>query len=197
MRVLRGIAAALAGVDRGLAVFALPPSGRRPEPGWHQRCTTDPSAVTRMWAAGHNVGVGCRASDVVVLDLDQQPDVDGDATFAALCAAHRAGWPDTLTVATPHGLHLYFHAGGRPIASASGNRSPLGAGVDVRGPGRRLGGYVVGPGSVIDGMPYTVERDTAIADLPDWLAAELTANDPANENTLCPTTPPAIDPEEQ
>jgi hypothetical protein len=127
-----------------------------------------------MWAAGHNVGVGCRASDVVGIDLDRRLDVDGAATFAALCAAHGAAWPDTLTIATPRGgRHLYFHAGGRPIASTSGRRSPFGAGIDVRGPGRRLGGYLAGPGSVIDGLPYTVARDTAIQDLPAWLGALL------------------------
>jgi hypothetical protein len=77
-------------------------------------------------------------------------------------------------VAIPHGSqHLFFRAGGRPIASTSGRRSPLGVGVDVRGPGRRLGGYLVGPGSVVDGLPYTVARDTAIQDLPAWLAALL------------------------
>jgi hypothetical protein len=184
MRVLRGVAAAQTAVDLGLAVFALPPGGRRPEPGWHHRCTTDPAPVQKMLAAGHNIGVGCRASDVVGIDLDQHPDVDGAAAFAVLCAAHRAGWPDTLTVATPHGgQHLYFRAGRRPIASTSGRRSPLGVGVDVRGPGRRFGGYLVAPGSVIDGLPYTVGRDTAIQDLPAWLAAVLTADDPTDDNT--------------
>jgi hypothetical protein len=192
MRVLRGVAATLAGVDRGLAVFALPPGGRQPEPGWHHRCTTDTIAVRRMWVAGHNIGVGCRACDVVGIDLDQQHNVDGAATFAALCAAHEAGWPDTLTVATPHGgRHLYFHAHGRPIAGTSGRRSPLGAGIDVRGPGRRLGGYLVGPGSVVDGMSYTLERDTAIQDLPAWLTALLTADHPATGRATTPPHRPA------
>jgi hypothetical protein len=95
MRVLRGVAAALAAVDRGLAVFALPPGGRLPAPGWRDRCTTDPIAVQTMWAAGHNIGVGRRASDVIGLDLDQHHGIDGCAVFAAVCAAHGAGWPRT------------------------------------------------------------------------------------------------------
>jgi hypothetical protein len=190
MYVLRGVAAALAGVERGLAVFALPPGGRRPEPGWHQRCTTEPAAVHRMWAAGHNIGVGCRACDVVGIDLDRHPDMDGAAAFAALCAAHRAGWPDTLTVATPRGRHLYFRAGGRPIASTSGRRSPLGVGVDVRGPGRRLGGYLVGQDPL-----STTGRTRSSATPPSrnfrrgW--------SPCSPPTTQPTTSPAIDPKEQ
>jgi hypothetical protein len=91
--------------------------------------------------------------------------------------ARRRLAPDTLTVATPHdGRHLYFRAGGRPIASISGRRSALGTSVDIRGPGRRLGGYLIGPGSIVDGGPYALERDAAIQDLPVWLAALLTGN---------------------
>jgi hypothetical protein len=185
MRVLRGVAAALTAVHRGLAVFALPAGGRRPEPGWHRRCTTDPAAVRRWWVAGYNIGVGCRASDVVGLDLDHRPGIDGTAVFAAMCAAHRVDWPDTFNVATPHGRHLYFRAGGRPIASASGRRSPLGLGVDIRGPGHRYGGYLVGPESIVDGQPYRIARDTAIRDLPPWLAAALAAG-PAHTTASTP-----------
>lgn len=67
-----------------------------------------------------NVGVGCRASDVVGLDLDRHRDGhDGVASFAAVFAAHGdASWPDTLTVRTPSGgLHVYFRAGGRALPS--------------------------------------------------------------------------------
>lgn len=180
--MLRGVDAALAAAARGLALFPLPAGGRRPEPGWHQRCTTDPGRVRRMWAAG-NVGVGCRASDVVGLDLDRHAGVDGAASFAAACAAHGAAWPDTLTIRTPHGgLHLYFRAGRRPIGSRSGGRTGLGPGVDTRGPGRRAGGYLVGPGSTVGGVAYVVERDLAVAELPMWLADLLTS---------APTTAPS------
>jgi bifunctional DNA primase/polymerase-like protein len=71
-------------VRRGLAVFPLPPGGRRPAAGgWHARCLTDPSRVRAVWRAGDNIGA-CRASCVVGLDLD----VDGDvqAVLAGLAA---------------------------------------------------------------------------------------------------------------
>jgi hypothetical protein len=59
---------------------------------------------------------------------------------------------------------------GRIIGSASGT-SPLGPGIDTRGPGRGgRGGYLVGPGSVVDGRTYALDRDLPIAVLPGWLA---------------------------
>lgn len=167
-------------LERGLAVFALPPGGRRPAPGWHGRCLADPQLVRRTWRAGDNIGVGCRASSLVGLDLDRDQGVDGIDAFAAACATAGADWPDTLTVRTPHGLHLYFRApAGAVIGSSSGGLAGLGAGVDVRGPGRRRGGYLIGPGSVVEGVRYTVLRDAAIATLPRWLAGLLAGGGPA------------------
>jgi hypothetical protein len=154
---------------RGLAVFPLPPGGRRPDrPGWQDRCLTDPEEVRRVWVPGDNVGVGCRASRVLALDLDRDR-VDGVETFRALCATHGQPWPLTLTTRTAHhGLHLFFRAqSGSVYAPAS--RGVLGPGIDIRGPGRRTGGYLIGPGSVVDGRRYRITRDVPIAALPGWL----------------------------
>lgn len=155
---------------RGLAVFPLPPGGRKPAGPWRSQCLTDPARVRELWRGGDNVGVGCRASHVVGLDLDIEGD--GQAVLAALAARLGQPWPETLTVATPSGgRHLYFGVpDGCTIGSASGRRSPLGPGIDVRGPGLRTGGYLVGPGSVVDGKPYTIARDVPVLPLPAWLA---------------------------
>ena len=69
------------------------------------------------------------------------------------------------------GLHLYFWAPAGVVVPSSIGWWP---GVDVRAPGQRLGGYLVGPGSVVDGVAYTVARDVAIAPLPAWLTRKLT-----------------------
>lgn len=168
-------AAAVDLVRRGLAVFPLPPGGRRPAgSGWHARCLTEPSRVRAVWREGDNIGVGCRASRVVGLDLDVEGD--GQAGLAALAARIGQDWPDTLTVRTPSGgLHLYFRAPGDcTIASLSGGRTALGQGIDVRGPGRRSGGYLIGPGSIVNGTPYVISRDVAILELPGWIADRVT-----------------------
>lgn len=152
---------------RGLAVFPLPPGGRRPTaPGWQHTATADVDAVLETWPTGANIGIACRPSRLLALDLD-----DPDA-LARACAAHHQGEPHTLTVRTPSGgRHAYFRApAGCTIPSSSGGRTRLGPGVDVRGPGLRTGGYLIGPGSVVGDVPYVIEREAPIAPLPGWLA---------------------------
>ncbi|MER6201718.1 bifunctional DNA primase/polymerase [Streptomyces sp. NPDC001586] len=164
------LTAARTAIDRGLAVFPLPIGGRVPEPGWQRPATVLPELL-----AGRGVGIGCRASHVVALDLDVHGDDDGRGVLAALADRLGATVPETFTVATPSGgRHLYFQAPmGCTIGSVSGGHSPLGPGIDVRGPGRRSGGYLVGPGSVVDGRPYVIAPDVPVAPLPCWLAERL------------------------
>lgn len=152
----------------GLAVF--PVRGRVPAvTGWATAATSDPHEVQR-WPAGCNPGIGCRANNVVILDIDRCGDIDGDTALSALCAAAGASLSATLTVRTPSGgRHLYFRApADRWIASGR-----VAAGVDVRGPGRRTGGYVLGPGAVVAGRRYTVTTAAPITALPAWLARTL------------------------
>jgi hypothetical protein len=157
-----------------LAVFPLPPGGRRPlAPGWQDACMADPEHVRRAWPPGHNVGVGCRASGVVGLDLDVR-EANGIERFAAMCEAHGVQWPATLSVRTASGgLHVYGRLpAGRTVVTRPGE-SPLGPGIDVRSPGRRFGGYLIGPGSVVDGVTYTVECWEQIQVLPAFLVEQL------------------------
>ncbi len=111
---------------------------------------------------------------MVGLDLDVAGD--GPAVLAALAARLGEQWPDTLTVQTPSGgLHLYFRVSGDcTIPSVSRGRTALGPGIDVRGPGQRSGGYLIGPGSAVDGTLYVITRDVPILQLPDWIADRLT-----------------------
>lgn len=165
-------AARLAGL--GLAVFALPPGARRPDRPWHARCLTDPEQVGRVWREGDNIGVACRASRIVVLDLD---GAEGTATFAGLCERHRQAEPETWAVSTPRGgRHLYFRVGrASTLPSTSGGISGLGPAIDTRGPGRRYGGYVVGPGSVVAAGRYAVSAPHPMRVLPAWIEQLLTA----------------------
>ncbi|MFF3547087.1 bifunctional DNA primase/polymerase [Streptomyces platensis] len=162
---------------RGLAVFPLLPGGRKPGAGARlSRCLTDPVRVREVWRDGDNIGVGCRASGIVGLDLDLDDEADGQAVLVSLAARLGEPWPDTLTVRTPSGgRHLYFAApDGCTIGSFSGGRTLLGPGIDVRGPGRRCGGYLIGPGSVVGGTPYVIERDAPLRPLPGWISDRLT-----------------------
>jgi Bifunctional DNA primase/polymerase, N-terminal len=180
-------AAAVAG--RGLAVFPLPAGAKRAEPGWQRRCTSDLAVLARTWPAGANIGVGCRASGIIGLDLNRHGGgTDGVAVFAALCRIYGQPWPDTLTVATPHaGLHLYFRVPPGTTAASTISRWP---GIDIRALGYRSGGYLAGPGSVVDGMAYVVEHDVPIAALPAWLARLLDADTRTARMLTCPAPVP-------
>lgn len=154
---------------RGFGVFPIP-AGQRWAPGnWRRKVTTTPDLAT--WPSDANIGISCRESRLVVLDLDQGP-ITGREALAFLLAKHRGRWPDTYTVRTPSGgEHLYFHApADRIIGSGSGWLGPC---IDVRGPGRDAGGYVIGAGSATKVGDYHVLDDTPVADLPLWLARRL------------------------
>jgi len=162
----------LAVVERGLAVAPIPPGGRVPAlKDWPNRCTSDRDVILQHWPNGSNICVGMRGSNAVGIDLDRNhTDADGVETFTKLCETHGQPWPHTLTVQSPRGgLHLYYWA---PTGRTFGNTaSKLGPGIDTRGPGRdNGGGYLIGPGSVVNGTPYTVVKDTSIQVLPEWLA---------------------------
>lgn len=161
-------------LSRGLAVFPIP-AGLKHTPGWQDTSIADAEQLRRLWRDGDNIGIGCRDNGLVVLDLDRKNGLDGVADLKARCAEARQPWPDTFTVSTPSGgLHLYYRLpAGRVIGSTSKGRSRLGLGVDTRGPGRRHGGYVVGPGSLIEGRPYEVRHDLVIIELPSWIADTL------------------------
>lgn len=175
----------MAAAARGLAVFPLPP-GERYVPGWPGLwSSSDPAVIQERWRPGDNVGVSCRASWVVGLDLDQHDGgPDGVAGFGRLCTAIDGGWPATLTIRSPHGLHLYFRAPvDRVTVSSIGRVAP---GVDVRAPGERFGGYLIGPTSLVDGRAYTIEVDVAIAAAPRWLADLCTRRPPNFQRKLTP-----------
>lgn len=159
--------------ERGIAVFPIPEGGKVPAlRNWPNRCIRDAQLIRRHWPTGANVGVGCKASGLLVVDLDRHhDDSNGVETFSRLCHEHGQAWPATLTVVTPRrGLHLYFWA---PRERSLGNSSGrLGPGIDTRGPGDGTtdGGYVVGPTSIWGGRTYDIVRDLPIIDLPQWIA---------------------------
>lgn len=165
-------------LGRGLAVFPLPPGQKAAAKGWQHTIVTSRSDLA-AWPAGANVGIACRASGIVGIDLDRHKagganaGVDGVARFAELCRRWGQARPVTLEVRTPNdGRHLLFRVPpGLLVASVSGGTSRLGPGIDIRGPGRSLGGYLAGPGSVVDGREYLIDVDVPIVRLPAWMAA--------------------------
>lgn len=178
-----GVAAALALAERGFAVFPLRPGTKTPavRRDWEGQATTDAGRLREIVRPAANVGVACGPSRLLVLDLDVAKELarpgedsaaDGESprhgaeALRALAAGREL--PATLTVATPTGgRHLYYRAPhGFRLRNTVGRLGPL---IDTRAEG----GYVVGPGSVVDGRCYRVTADLPVAPLPSWLLREL------------------------
>lgn len=159
---------ALTLAEQGWYVFALEPNSRRPLGGHGVHdATTDTATILDWWLAtpDANIGIAPARSGHVVLDVDMKNGKNGLASLQSLA-------PELVleldlggggrVVRTPTGgLHVYFK-----MADAIGNSvDALGEGLDVRG----VGGYVVAPGSVIDGREYTLECDGEPGAAPAWL----------------------------
>ena len=160
-------------VGRGLAVFPLPAGSKAAGPGWQRRCTADLEVLARTWPDGANIGVGCRASNIVGVDLDRHgggPTASPPSPRCAPCTGSRGR---TRSPSPPRttGVHLYFRVPPGLAAASAIGRWP---GIDIRAPGYRTGGYLAGPGSVVDGAEYVIEHNVPAAPLPRWLAGLLT-----------------------
>ncbi|MFC3696713.1 phage/plasmid primase, P4 family [Sphingobium xenophagum] len=149
--------------DLGFSVIPIEHGGKLPSVKWKAYQTARaPIEVVRQWAARpSNIGIATGAvSGLLVLDLD---------SAEAIAEAERRGIPDTVTVRTGKGRHVYFQHPGGTLT----NRAGLLPGWDIRGDG----GYVVAPGSVHEsGATYAWENPPGlfpIAPLPEWLAAML------------------------
>lgn len=126
--------------------------------GWTEWAATD-EATIRSWWGTNEFNIGVLTTDLVVVDIDMKRDRDGMASWFALY-----GGFDTLTVRTPSGgLHLYYMG-----ANVALNQGALGAGLDIRS----HHGYVLAPGSTIDGVPYRVEIDQPMTQAPAVVIAK-------------------------
>lgn len=131
----------------GFRVFPLLVGDKRPAiDAWPARATIDEARIRKWWAkADYNIGVA-GGQGLVILDYDMKPGQRGAESLARHTALDCL--PRTLTVRTPNGLHFYFRST-VPIRNTVSDLAPH---VDIRGEG----GYVVGPGSVVNGTEYTI-----------------------------------------
>lgn len=193
---------ALTLAERGMHVFPLKPGTKVPalHQGWEERASTDPEKIRRCWSQGpYNIGVACGPSRLLVVDCDTpKPEtppppapfnVDGvneGADVLVMLAERYAEpfpWGEFHVVTGRGGMHLYFRQpDGEPLRNTAGR---LGWLIDTRA----AGGYVVGPGSVVDGKPYRPCGEPAAVPLPGWLARLLSA---PKQRPATPTRPPTM-----
>jgi len=167
---------ALAWAERGFRVFPLLPNRKQPAvQGWTESATSDPEAVRALWSmSDYNIGV--LTDGLLVVDLDvKATHTDAVANFEAI-----GGGTPTLTVRTPTGgWHLYYRTP-HEVASSQGDLAPA---VDVRG----FHGYVLAPGSTVDGTAYEVAQDAPVAEAPENLLSR--CRRPGEARTADPTIP--------
>ena len=165
---------------RGYKVFPLIANGKTPafDSTWYEDSTTDPEAVRSMWANGMlDYNVGINTTGFVVVDIDVKEGKRGVEEYAA-----HGGHYDTYTVRTPSGgFHCYF-------AGPDSGNSPISDAVDIRS----HNGYVVAPGSTIDGAPYTVAVNKPVATLPESIKRQLRAPHERREREVEPIDSPAM-----
>jgi RecA-family ATPase len=154
---------------RGLRVFPLVSNSKRPAvDAWPTKASAQPAAVEDLWAKARkqdgdelNTAVAT-GQGLLVLDLDTK---NGQQGLQSRFVLETMGLPDTLEATTPTGgAHLYLRTPAHLVIPNSVGR--IMPGVDVR----CRHGYVVAPGSTINGVAYEwVDPDQPIADAPDWL----------------------------
>lgn len=148
----------------GFFVFPCEPNAKVPKvEDWPNRATRDPSVIAEWWTRWPDANIGAHpgASGHAVLDIDEKSGKGGGETLAGL-EAENGPLPATLVTCTPSGgRHIWLTLPG----SCGNTAGRLGPGVDTRG--RR--GFVVMPGSEIDGRAYTVAQEGPPADAPtEW-----------------------------
>jgi hypothetical protein len=145
--------------QQGLSVLPLEPRGKRPigrlVKRGHLSASADPEVVGSWWAKvpDANIGIACSLSGIVVFDIDRR---NGGERPDCL--------PDTFTVETGDGEHLYY--------CAPADFSP--AQVDDEGIDVKWNGYVVAAPSIHpNGKTYSVARQDVVRALPSDLQAFL------------------------
>lgn len=158
---------ALALASKGFYVFPIQPDSKVPPQNlaWREESTCDAEKIQKWWQQNkeYNIGLDTGKSGLYVIDVDAKEGKKGDASFRELDMVF--GFPDTFLVATPSGgFHLYYWGQGfRNTASR------LAPDIDTRGEG----GYVLAPGSTINGKAYEVTKRVKPAVLPAWITERL------------------------
>lgn len=161
---------AVALARRGFHVFPIA-AGKKAPPrfkDWQQWATRDKHKIQSHWRDNpeDNIGIftGRFASNghaCLVADIDNKPGKNGNASVKKL-TAEGCTLPPTLTVLTPTGGWHKVYVTEHPVKQGV---NVLADSVDIRS----AGGYIVGPGSTIDGRAYEITDDREPAPAPAWI----------------------------
>jgi hypothetical protein len=155
-------------ITQDFAIFPCEKNGKKPAiSGWRDLSCTRLKTIQEWWGPDatedYNIGIDCFKSVLTAVDIDVKGEKKGRESYEALDKEY--GWPATFTVKTPTGgLHLYYRS-----FDYRNSVEKLAPGIDIRGDG----GYVVAPGSIIDGKLYEIKVRRPVARPPEWLKEKL------------------------
>lgn len=140
----------------GFKVFPLRENDKRPlfKGSAQTQGTTDLNQVRDIWTQHPNANIGIATGNgLTVIDVDTiaSHGVDGENSMLEY-HVDNGFINETLEVTTPTGGKHYYYLTDNEYS----NKASILPGVDVRG----LGGYVVGPGSTINGTLYEAKQLT-------------------------------------
>lgn len=156
--------AALAYVGRGWPVFPCEPNGKAPigrlVPNGLYNATTDIEHVRAWWTRYPfaNVAIPTGAATFDVLDVDVEPTGSG---YPAFNRCKQAGLiPEPLAaVATPRGgMHVYVAGSAQSCGALRSHHLDF----------KATGGYVLAPGSEINGRPYSFAHQGSGGGMLNW-----------------------------
>ena len=155
---------ALALAETGFFIFPVDGDKKSLIKDWPNTATRDEEKIKEWWSLwpDGNIAAAPDRSGHFVIDLDMKKGKNGVAELEALEAQHGSLPDSTYVVTTPSGgFHLWFRG------KANSSAGTIAPGIDVRG----TGGYVVMPGSKLEGFeaPYSVKTDAPIAEASEWL----------------------------
>ncbi len=150
--------------EQELKVFPVIPNSKLPAiKEWPSRATTDADQISSWWQENSDYNIGVSAEGLMIVDVDIRKEKQGDVHYTELLDERELFGetvPPTFAVTTQSGGTHYYFKTDTPVGNSV---SKIARGVDIRG----HGGYVLGPGSTINGRPY-VAGDYPIAEAPEW-----------------------------
>lgn len=167
----------------GRFLFPLQPGSKVPFAGfrWRLESSGDQGQIER-WAKQYpdcNWGIDTGKSGLVVVDVDVKNGKRGDLVLTELIV-DGFDVPRTYTLRTPSGGQQLFYRG-----RTQNGVNVLGDGLDIRSDG----GYVLLPGSVVNGREYAVTMDVPEAPCPEWIIQKVGAPRLKTANNVVPLVP--------
>lgn len=166
-------------------IFPVGPNKAPLVAGWQDKATRDGYIISQWEAQGADAwGIPCGAANgLFVIDLDVNKttgELIGEASLNALL--RYSGLLDRANVQTPSGgKHIYC----KHFDGARNTTNKIGPKIDTRG----QGGYVVAPGSFVEGGSYVGHFPDTLPPVPMGLRAMLLHTPPAPAHAFNRLTP--------